>query len=511
MTAKPLFKLIPGKQPVALMSVYNNEQTSITVYNGSVFEEPTNHITIFDADGNYVTLEYTMKMGNVLSGISYVEGNNSITYYPNNCMVARTIDAYDFDAIHEHISGTEVAVAAHLADSANPHSVSKAQVGLGNADNTSDLDKPVSTATQVKLDEKANVIDFNAHTTNKSNPHEVTKAQVGLGNADNTSDVNKPVSTATQTALNKKVDKVTGSSLVPDTKVTSYDNHIASTSNPHSVTKSQVGLGNVDNTSDVNKPVSTATQTALNKKVDKVTGSSLVPDTKVTAYDAHIVNKSNPHSVTKAQVGLGNTVNGAQINVIESIKKNGVAQTVTNKAVDLVLSKSDVGLGNVDNTSDTTKANTSGNPIHDAIAAKAPTSHASAATTYGVASATNYGHPKATSASPSNASLSAAVGTDNGLYARGDHSHAKETFIMNGITINRGDWVADPTYRNYPYKATISNSSITASHVPFVVLSLASATTGDIAPIATTNAGSVAIYSSEVVTCVIDKIAFIKE
>lgn len=38
--------------------------------------------------------------------------------------------------------------------------------------------------------------------------------------------------------------------------------HTSNTSNPHSVTKSQVGLGNVDNTSDVNKPVSTAQATA---------------------------------------------------------------------------------------------------------------------------------------------------------------------------------------------------------------------------------------------------------
>lgn len=34
--------------------------------------------------------------------------------------------------------------------------------------------------------------------------------------------------------------------------------HTSNTSNPHSVTKSQVGLGNVDNTSDTDKPVSTA-------------------------------------------------------------------------------------------------------------------------------------------------------------------------------------------------------------------------------------------------------------
>lgn len=49
------------------------------------------------------------------------------------------------------------------------------------------------------------------------------------------------------------------------------DAHIASNSNPHSVTKAQVGLGSADNTSDINKPISTATQVALNAKVDKTT------------------------------------------------------------------------------------------------------------------------------------------------------------------------------------------------------------------------------------------------
>lgn len=44
----------------------------------------------------------------------------------------------------------------------------------------------------------------NTHESNKSNPHGVTKAQVGLGNVDNTSDVNKPISSATQAALDAK-------------------------------------------------------------------------------------------------------------------------------------------------------------------------------------------------------------------------------------------------------------------------------------------------------------------
>ena len=48
--------------------------------------------------------------------------------------------------------------------------------------------------------------DLTAHTDSTSNPHSVTAAQVGLGNVDNTSDASKPVSTAQQTALDLKSD-----------------------------------------------------------------------------------------------------------------------------------------------------------------------------------------------------------------------------------------------------------------------------------------------------------------
>lgn len=90
--------------------------------------------------------------------------------------------------------------------------VNKSTVGLGNVNNTSDNDKPVSSAQasaiadakQAGITAQANL---DAHISNKENPHEVTKAQVGLGNVNNTSDANKPISIATQTALNGKLDK----------------------------------------------------------------------------------------------------------------------------------------------------------------------------------------------------------------------------------------------------------------------------------------------------------------
>ncbi len=87
--------------------------------------------------------------------------------------------------------------------------------------------------------------------------------------SDVTSNIQSQISSK-QAALTT-AQKNAADSGVTATKVSSYDAHIAKTSgNPHNVTKSDVGLGNVDNTSDANKPVSTAMQTALDKKVDAV-------------------------------------------------------------------------------------------------------------------------------------------------------------------------------------------------------------------------------------------------
>ena len=60
---------------------------------------------------------------------------------------------------------------------------------------------------------KKNADDIAAHKANTNNPHNVTKGQIGLGNVDNTSDKDKPVSDAAKALFNTKVDKVTGKSL----------------------------------------------------------------------------------------------------------------------------------------------------------------------------------------------------------------------------------------------------------------------------------------------------------
>ena len=130
----------------------------------------------------------------------------------------------------------------------------------------------VTTTLQTNIDNVATTSQQNitAHTSDVANPHSTTKAQVGLGNVDNTSDINKPVSTAQNTAI-------TGVQI-------NLNTHTGNTANPHGTTKAQVGLGNVDNTADIAKPVSTAQQNEINTALGAITGNT----TRVPFFSAAI-------------------------------------------------------------------------------------------------------------------------------------------------------------------------------------------------------------------------------
>lgn len=139
--------------------------------------------------------------------------------------------------------------------------LAKGDVGLGSVDNTSDANKPVSTAQQTALNAKEATIA--AGTTAQYYRGDKTwqtlnSTAVGLANVNNTADSAKPVSTAQQTALDLKANLAsptfTGTPTLPAGTL--------------GLTKTTVGLANVDNTSDANKPVSTAQQTALNGKAN---------------------------------------------------------------------------------------------------------------------------------------------------------------------------------------------------------------------------------------------------
>lgn len=80
-------------------------------------------------------------------------------------------------------------------------SISKANIGLDQVDNTADVDKPISNAQAEKNEKLESEIRgvgtvITNHKNDKDNPHSVTKAQIGLGNVDNTADVDKIVKEA---------------------------------------------------------------------------------------------------------------------------------------------------------------------------------------------------------------------------------------------------------------------------------------------------------------------------
>jgi hypothetical protein len=133
------------------------------------------------------------------------------------------------------------------------------------------------------------------------------------------------------------------------------------------ITKSDIGLGNVDNTSDINKPVSNAVKVELSNKVDKITNYGLIGDSDYTklkqlpdaasigvqfievnqAIDEHKADYSNPHKVTMAQIGVD----------VELDKKVDKTTTINNHELtgDITITKGDIVLGNVDNTADIDK------------------------------------------------------------------------------------------------------------------------------------------------------------
>lgn len=134
-------------------------------------------------------------------------------------------------------------ISNHLADQSNPHAVTKAQVGLGLVPNVITNDQTptytvATTLTKLTSGEKLStafgkiakaIVDLIAHIANKSNPHSVTAEQVGLGNVNNTSDMDKPISTAVQTALDKKASLVDGKIPKEQLPDDSFDNIVVET------------------------------------------------------------------------------------------------------------------------------------------------------------------------------------------------------------------------------------------------------------------------------------------
>jgi len=120
-------------------------------------------------------------------------------------------------------------------------------------------------------------------------------------------------------------------SLVVDSKI---EAHSQDFNNPHSVTKSQVGLSNVDNTSDLDKQISTATQSALNLKLEA--GDIAGKQDTITAFNKAILHQA---SATAGDVqGVPNwAVNdqGGFDRIIPATTNDGGFKTVNNSLLNI--------------------------------------------------------------------------------------------------------------------------------------------------------------------------------
>lgn len=285
----------------------NNGRTFI--YVSTIWNEITNNIGTTDA--RYVQLAGSTMQGNLLfptdKKITLTDLPTLSTDAANKAYVDASITVDATSLVNGKIrlagdlSGTASSptiAAGAITDAKIATGINPTKVGLGNVNNTSDLLKPISSATQTALDAKASSaslalkapIDAPTFTGTVSG---ITKTMVGLGNADNTTDALKPISTATQSALDLKASisalnlkaNTSDLSLKADITDLNLKAPIASptfTGLVSGITKAMVGLAAVDNTTDLLKPISTATQTALNLKAS-LTGIETLTNKTLTA------------------------------------------------------------------------------------------------------------------------------------------------------------------------------------------------------------------------------------
>lgn len=329
----------------------------------------------------------------------------------------------------------------------------KNNLGLGNVDNTSDANKPVSIAqaAAIAAGDSAIAADLAAHEADTNNPHAVTQTQVGLGNVDNTSDVNKPVSTAQQTALDLKANiaspTFTGNPQAPTPAPGDNDTSIATTAfvtaavgNVIAAADAMVYKGAIDASTNPNYPAADAGHVYKISVAGKIGGASGI---NVEVGDTILATVDGSAAGNQATVGANWTIvqanlDGAVIGPASVTSGNpAVFNGTTGKLIaevtfgafktSLALVKGDVGLGNVDNTSDANKPVSIAQQI--ALDLKAD-----------IASPTFTGDPKAPTAAPGDNDTSiATTAFVTAAVTAGAVAFSSTTEVLTGTATNKAN------------------------------------------------------------------------
>jgi hypothetical protein len=352
-----------------------------------------NTVTSVASKTGAVTLEKAdVGLNNVINSLQLVAENN-LSDIPDPELARMHMDVLSSDDVAS--LATEI-LEEHSLLTDNPHEVTKDQVGLSNVDNVQQL--PLSQKGAVsgvaELDSNgkvplaqindaligqvsyqglwnattntptlptASTVKGHYYVTDVGGTYETIVFEVGdwvisngvawqkVDNTDavttvhgRTGNVVAATNDYTWAQINKSTSNIADITTKSHTSLTDIgtnthaqiDTHIASTSNPHSVTKTQVGLSNVDNTSDVNKPISTATQTALNAKQATITGgATTITSSNLTASRALVSDASGKvgvSAVTSTTLGYLDATSSVQTQLnAKQATITGGATTIT--------------------------------------------------------------------------------------------------------------------------------------------------------------------------------------
>jgi hypothetical protein len=279
-------------------------------------------------------------------------------------------DALDIDSTVATKTYADSAVSTHSSDTTDVHGIANTanlatKTYADNAVSTHDSDTTsvhgIADTSALALTATVNTaLDLKANLagpTFTGTVSGITKSMVGLGSVDNTSDSAKPVSTAAQTALDLKAN-LAGPTF---------------TGTVSGITKSMVGLGSVDNTTDAGKPVSTATQTALDLKANlaspTLTGTPLAPTAATGTNTTQVATtgfvQQELSILTTGAPALLNTLDELAAALGDDANYASTVTTALSTKAPLAnptftgtvsgITKSMVGLGSVDNTADASK------------------------------------------------------------------------------------------------------------------------------------------------------------
>ena len=304
-------------------------------------------------------------------------------------------------------------VEQEIVDKAVNLTIDKTTLNLSNVDNTSDLDKPISTATQTALNTITEKIPNQASATNQladkdfvnssinsyaatfkgsyatkadldaiewqtadstletyvtNNDYAYIEADETKNNEawryiyvkDETTSAWQPQFKVNDTPFTAEQLAAINSGITADI-VSNTESHLSSTENPHQVTKEQIGLGNVNNTADLDKPISNAVSTEFAKylplsggkmagsiETDSTTNGALITDGHYSLLDLESESlyigapKSSGYDLKLRGENTRPTYNDSQLALYDDVPNNYVAQaTLSNDAKTLTLTNKD--------------------------------------------------------------------------------------------------------------------------------------------------------------------------